>query len=144
MRLGFQMPDIASHRGGIVFPLGHLRTGVTLNLICPPNPRLPKLRPNRKRAVRFLALYILPMLTIASCGGAGLQTNGDQFSPNTAPSITSQPGSQTVKVGQSGVFAVGASGTGPLSYQWQKNGTPISGATSATYATPATTAADDG
>ena len=62
----------------------------------------------------------------------------------TAPSITTQPASQTVTVGQTATFTVVATGTAPLSYQWQKNGTAIIGATSATYTTPATTSADNG
>jgi hypothetical protein len=37
-----------------------------------------------------------------------------------------------------------ASGTGPFTYQWRRNGTPISGATARTYNTLATTAADNG
>jgi hypothetical protein len=37
-----------------------------------------------------------------------------------------------------------ASGSAPLSYQWQKNGTNISGATGASYTTPVTTTADNG
>jgi len=61
-----------------------------------------------------------------------------------APTITAQPASQTVNVGQSATFAVAASGTASLSYQWQKNGANISGATSASYATPATTMAASG
>src|SRR5438876_9278948 len=61
-----------------------------------------------------------------------------------APSITTQPASQTVTVGQTATFTVVATGTAPLSYQWQKNGTAIIGATSATYTTPATTSADNG
>lgn len=32
----------------------------------------------------------------------------------------------------------------PLSYQWQKNGVIIAGATKSTYVTPATTLADNG
>ena len=60
------------------------------------------------------------------------------------PSITTQPASQTVTAGQSATFSVAASGTAPLSYQWRKNGTAISGATSASYTTPATTTADNG
>src|SRR6516162_6547971 len=61
-----------------------------------------------------------------------------------APSITTQPASQTVTVGQTATFSVTASGTAPLSYQWRKNGTSISGATSATYTTATTTTSDSG
>jgi Immunoglobulin domain/Immunoglobulin I-set domain/PQQ-like domain len=62
----------------------------------------------------------------------------------TAPTITTQPADQTVKAGQSAAFTVAADGTAPLSYQWQKNGASISGATSTSYATPATTTTDSG
>jgi hypothetical protein len=61
-----------------------------------------------------------------------------------APSITSQPASQTITAGQTATFSVTASGTAPLSYQWQKNGSAIGGATSASYTTPAETTADNG
>src|SRR5712664_2586567 len=61
-----------------------------------------------------------------------------------APSITTQPASQTVTAGQTPSFSVAATGTVPLSYQWRKNGTAISGATSSSYTTPATTSADNG
>jgi len=37
-----------------------------------------------------------------------------------------------------------AAGTTPLNYQWQKGTAPISGATSASYTTPATTTSDNG
>jgi len=61
----------------------------------------------------------------------------------TAPSITTQPASQTVTVGQTATFTVVATGTAPLSYAWRKNGTAISGATAASYTTPATTSSDN-
>src|SRR5260370_14620996 len=61
-----------------------------------------------------------------------------------APTITMQPGSQTVTAGQTATFTVVAGGTAPLSYQWQKNGVNIAGATSASYTTAATTTADSG
>jgi invasion protein IalB len=61
-----------------------------------------------------------------------------------APSITTQPTSQTVTAGQTATFSVTATGTAPLSYQWQKNGTAISGATSSGYTTPSTTISDNG
>src|SRR5216684_3803306 len=56
-----------------------------------------------------------------------------------APAITTQPANQTVTAGQAATFTVVASGTAPLSYQWQKNGANIAGATSSSYTTPATT-----
>ena len=37
-----------------------------------------------------------------------------------------------------------ATGTDPLSYQWQKNGTAIAGATAASYTTPPLQIGDDG
>jgi hypothetical protein len=61
-----------------------------------------------------------------------------------APSITQHPADVTVSVGQSASFSVSASGTGPLSYQWRRNGSNISGATSATYTISSVTAGDDG
>ena len=61
-----------------------------------------------------------------------------------APTISTQPGNQTVVARQSATFAVTAGGTAPMSYQWQKNGASIAGATSASYTTPATTTTDNG
>ena len=61
-----------------------------------------------------------------------------------APSIVSQPSAQTVTAGQTATFSVVASGTTPLQYQWQKNGTVIAGASAASYTTPATTLSDNG
>jgi hypothetical protein len=61
-----------------------------------------------------------------------------------APTITTQPANQTVTVGQTATFSVTATGTAPLSYQWQKNSANIPGATSTSYTTPATTSADNG
>ena len=65
-------------------------------------------------------------------------------STTSAPTITTQPTSKTVAVGSTATFSVVASGTGTLTYQWRKNGTAISGATAASYTTPAATAADNG
>jgi len=61
-----------------------------------------------------------------------------------APTITAQPVNQTVTAGQTASFSVTATGTAPLSYQWQKNGANIAGATSASYTTPATAISDNG
>ena len=52
---------------------------------------------------------------------------------NQAPSITTQPSSQTVAAGQSVTFSVNATGTQPLAYQWQRGTTNIAGATGSSY-----------
>ena len=62
----------------------------------------------------------------------------------TAPSIIAQPTSQRTALGQTATFKVAAAGTAPLVYQWLKNGTVISGATSATYTTLPTTSGENG
>lgn len=46
------------------------------------------------------------------------------------PAITSQSPNQTITNGASITFSVSASGTPPLSYQWQRNGTNLPGAVS--------------
>src|SRR6185436_15356194 len=60
------------------------------------------------------------------------------------PSILTQPASLVVASGQTANFSVIASGRGRVRYQWRKNGANITGATAATYTTPATTVADNG
>jgi parallel beta-helix repeat protein len=64
-------------------------------------------------------------------------------SASASPVITTQPANRSVMSGQTATFSVMASGSTPLSYQWQKNGTNISGATTATYTTSATTSTDN-
>jgi len=61
-----------------------------------------------------------------------------------APTITTPPANQTVTAGQSATFSVVATGTAPLAYQWQKNGSDITSAASLSYTTPVTTTADSG
>lgn len=52
----------------------------------------------------------------------------------TQPTITAQPTSQTVTAGGSATFSVVASGSPTITYQWYKDGTAISSATSASLA----------
>ncbi len=60
-----------------------------------------------------------------------------------APTIAKAPQPTTVTIGNAAGFSVTATGVPAPSYQWLLNGTPIPGATEATYFTPATTAADN-
>ncbi len=60
------------------------------------------------------------------------------------PRIDTPPSSASVNDGQTATFAVTASGSRPLTYQWQRNSVDIAGATAATFVTPATSMADNG
>ena len=60
------------------------------------------------------------------------------------PSITTHPSDLTVTQGQSATFMVAASGSVPLSYQWQRNQVNIAGANSSSYMIAATAFADNG
>ena len=60
---------------------------------------------------------------------AGIYNAGSAGKCGLPPSILAQPQRQTAVEGSSASFAVTASGTPPLSYQWQLNSTVIEGAT---------------
>jgi hypothetical protein len=62
----------------------------------------------------------------------------------TPPMITSHPSSQSIPSGQTAMMTVGATGDAPLTYQWYvgqsgDTSSPIPGATSNSYTTPALT-----
>ena len=67
-----------------------------------------------------------------------------RYSSNLLPVITTQPKSLLVSVGYPATFSVTASGPTPYSYQWQRNGVNISGATASTYRIASTTLQDNG
>ncbi len=61
------------------------------------------------------------------------------------PTITQAPRDATVQVGESASFSVLAqSNGGALTYQWQRNGMDIPGASDSTYTTPVLSLADNG
>src|SRR5260221_5947312 len=84
--------------------------------------------------------FALIAIGLMGCGGSTGSTVQGRVSP---PSITTQPASQTVTAGQSAIFTVGGTGTLPLSYQGRKKSTNITGATSSSFTTPATSTADN-
>jgi streptogramin lyase len=70
---------------------------------------------------------------VQACGGGG----GSQ-TQTAPPVITSEPKSLTVNSGASAAFSVTA--TGATSYQWQRNGNAITGATADSYSITTTSA----
>ena len=64
-------------------------------------------------------------------GTGGYQTG--TFTMSIPPTITAQPQNRTVSTGASVTFSVTATGTPSPSYQWRKDGTNLTGATSTSY-----------
>jgi outer membrane protein assembly factor BamB len=64
--------------------------------------------------------------------------------PNAAPQVVSQPQSQVLPDGGPVLFSVQATGEGPFTYQWFKDGVPISGATADSFLIAAATTSDSG
>ena len=89
-----------------------------------------------------MALLFAGAIGLWGCARTGPSSN-TTTSP-TAPSLSAQPSSQTVTVGQKATFSVSVTGTAPFTYQWQKNNANIPGATSANYTTPPTVSGDSG
>lgn len=68
---------------------------------------------------------------------------GSAGSAVAAPVISTQPVGQSATVGQAVSFVVGAAnGAGTLTYQWNKGGSPIAGATAALFSIPNAQSAD--
>ncbi|OMP79966.1 PQQ-dependent sugar dehydrogenase [[Flexibacter] sp. ATCC 35208] len=73
-------------------------------------------------------------------------TNGSlyrlEYDTTQLPVIVNQPQSQAIVTGDPVEFSVTSSGALPLTYQWQKNGVNISGATADTFVIAAVAASD--
>jgi len=92
------------------------------------------------------AAFTTMCLVLAGCGGSADAPPPPESGPPqaVAPTITQQPASLSVTAGQAASFTVAAIGTAPLSYQWQRNGVAIAGATATTYTIAATLLGDSG
>jgi len=79
--------------------------------------------------------------------GSGGIVGRIQHGTNQPPTIQSHPADTTVSVGSPVSFSIGASGSTPLSYRWQRlvssTWTDISGAAASAYTLPSTTAGDN-
>jgi len=80
--------------------------------------------------------------SIVASNSVGTATNSATLTVIVPPAITSQPSGLVVTNTQSASFTVGATGVPAVAYQWSKNGSPISGATGATYSIGSVSSAD--
>jgi hypothetical protein len=76
-------------------------------------------------------------------GGDATATLIITVGPPSAPIITTQPITQVVALDQVVTFTVAATGTGPLTYQWSRDGTALAGETTTSHTTAAVTYLDD-
>src|SRR5258707_10642414 len=102
-----------------------------------------KVRNSRACRAILTVLVLVSVLLLNGCAGFVSGASSVNAAP-VAPTISTQPVNQTVTAGQTAAFAGTASGTPPLSYQWQKKGANIPGAASPGYTTPPTTTSDNG
>lgn len=74
--------------------------------------------------------------TLDNGGNGRMYSDSAKFvyiTPPQPPAITNQPAGRAVNQGLNTTFIVGATGAAPLSYQWRRDGTNISGATLSSY-----------
>jgi hypothetical protein len=70
---------------------------------------------------------------VASNAGGSATSVVATLTVSVPPSFTSQPQSLTRRVDESATLSSQATGTAPLSFQWRKEGSPLAGATNATF-----------
>jgi hypothetical protein len=83
-------------------------------------------------------------VVVSSNAGTVISNNATLSVGSLPPVITTQPANVIVNVGQPATFSVIATGTAPLSYQWQKGGSAILGATGSIFVIGSTVAGDSG
>ena len=66
------------------------------------------------------------------------------YTGNGLPVVAVQPTDKTVSIGQPATFTILASGNPAPTYQWQRNGVAIAGATAASYTFPSPALSDNG
>jgi hypothetical protein len=76
--------------------------------------------------------------------GLRVEITGTVLAPGTPPSVLVQPRAQTVPLGDTVTFSVGAEGSVPLEYQWRFNGNEIDGETQSVLTLVNVTAAAGG
>lgn len=92
-----------------------------------------------RNIIASLAVIAMAVLT-NGCGSGPLTPQ----TPSSPPSITTQPTSKSVALGEPATFSVAATGSGPLAYQWFWNGMKITAnANGPSITLPPAVASDD-
>ena len=90
--------------------------------------------------------YMDPFASISAVpqDNYGIFDNVRVYVPAIAPTITTQPSSQTVTAGANPIFSVATTGSAPLGYQWRLNGASVSGGNNSSYTRTNAQSADAG
>ncbi len=152
---GNQAPSISSHPQGGSYSVGQ---SVTLTVVASGTPPLSYQWKKGDADISGAnsAAYTIPSLVLGDAGAYSVRVSNSLSNVTSnaanltvtssvvAPSITTQPQSQSVGVGGVVSFAVVATGTAPLAYQWRKDTVNIPGATGASYTIFSTVSSDAG
>ncbi|NWJ41806.1 MAG: M4 family metallopeptidase [Geothrix sp.] len=150
--LSFSNPPDDSLKVQVRDPSGAVRA--TLATIAPPNTDAyygqAEVSLLDFRGQDIVLALVLNTVSLPPGGGAmkGLAVNLTQVDlvvqTSQFPSIFTQPVSCSVSAGTQVTFSVVAGGTGPLSYQWRKDGVDIPGARASSLTIPGAAARDEG
>jgi len=94
----------------------------------------------------FSGAWSLDSFPLTAGGGSDffITKVGNAIANTVPPAIVLQPQGRAVAPGSPVTFAVSATGTQPLAYQWKRNGVDIAGATVSTYFIPVVQPGDAG
>jgi len=97
----------------------------------------PKITRTGRICFRWLLASLVLVLPIGCASGS--------YGPAiVAPSIATPPGDITAPAGSTAKFTAVTAGTGPMTFQWLRNGVAIPSATAGSYTTPALSLTDTG
>jgi hypothetical protein len=126
------------HSLTFIYTVGQVRHALQISRLVVMTSQTVRGRGRIGQRAKLILLLVMPLiivsLTHAGCGNLTSSVSERVVHARplgiSAPSITSQPMSQTISAGQMATFLVSTSGTELLSHQWKKNGMAITGATS--------------
>jgi len=121
----------ASVEGNCQVAVPNVLAGVTVSDGCTPASAITTSQSPDAGTLVGLGPHTITVTATDEAGNSGTCTTIFTVEPGTM--VASGPSDLTRYTGQSASFSVSASGSGPFSYQWRRDGLDIAAATNATY-----------